>query len=119
MLWRLPYCNGYMIHSESLSATSKRGSERYQHNKIISVLQYKKDHDRVDVKKQLREQDSSVTTQLPLTRLCSAITHLYLLMMQISIMAPFYLLICATFCDGSSTVPLTSTQVSNLEIAMF
>jgi hypothetical protein len=61
----------------------------------------------MDVKKQLREQDSAVTMQLPLTRLCWAIIHLCLLMLPISIMAPFlptnlchflwWLLHCATY----------------------
>jgi len=57
------------------------------------------------------EQESAVTMQLPLTRLCWAITHLCLLMLPISITAPFFptnlshflwwLLHCVTYLDTS------------------
>ena len=77
------------------------------HNKIISEWQCKKDRNCVEVKKQLREQEGAVTTQLPLTRFCWAVKHLCLLMLPISIMASFlptnlchflwWLLHCATY----------------------
>jgi hypothetical protein len=110
-------------HSESHSATTKCGSERYLHNKIISGWQRKRDLNYVDVEKQLTEQDSAVWSQLQLTTLCWAVTHLCLLMLRISNMLTFLLVICITFCDGllpfPHSVPPTSKQVSNQEITLF
>ena len=84
---------------------------------------HKKDRNCVDVKKQLRQQTSAVPTQLPMTRLCWAITHLCLLVLPMSVWLHSFLVICVTFCDSllpfPHSVPSTSKQISSQEIAMF